>query len=42
MKEYEEIKLDVIKFDTEDVITTSPLTPGGASGQGGQNIPYNG
>ena len=27
MKEYEVLEMEVIKFETEDVITTSPETP---------------
>ena len=27
MKEYKEIELEIIRFDTEDIITTSPTLP---------------
>lgn len=28
---YESLKLDITEFDTEDVITTSGITPGGST-----------
>ena len=31
---YERLLMDVTEFDTEDVITTSGVTPGGGGGSG--------
>ena len=38
-KDYEEVDLEIIRFDAEDVIVTSETIPGG--GDGGDELPGN-
>lgn len=39
-KEYEEVDLEIVRFDAEDVIVTSETVPGGG-GDGGDELPGN-